>query len=99
MARSEQQLENRIAVTADLVLKFNTKFKDSVVYLKLIEDSAAGAFQIHFGFKDPLVQSEIYDRGNAIIYPSDLVYKEIQKLAGKTKVSWNNTGSIGWLSL
>jgi hypothetical protein len=93
---SEQYLAERNAETAALVNAFNTKFPDSVVYLKLTE-GIAESFQIHFRLDDQFVDSKIYDRGNAIIYPSEAVYREIERLAPR-KVSWNNTASIGWLN-
>jgi len=94
---SAKFLADRQADAAALVLAFNTENKDSVVYLKLT-DSDSDSFQIHFRLNDPFVEHEIYDRGNAIIYPSKAVYAEIQRLAGTKRISWNNTASIGWLS-
>lgn len=100
---TEQYLKDRHEASVKLVKQFNDKFKGSIVYLKLTdedsENSLHSAFQLHFNLNhDKLVESDIYNRGNAIIYPSEVVYKEIEKLAGKAKVSWNNTATIGWLS-
>ena len=86
--------------TKQLVAEFNAKYPTSVVYLKLHDESESRslpAFQIHFRFQDRFVEHSIYDRGNAIIYPSEALYEEIQKLAGDQKVTWNNTQSIGWI--
>jgi len=100
---AQAELENRgierLVETKRIIDTFNKENKKSVVVLRLInEDTLSAAFQIHFRFKDKFVDTSIYDRGNAVIYPSEEVYKEIKRIAGKQEVNWNNTASIGWLS-
>jgi len=94
---NKKYLQSRIAEAAELVLTFNTKHKDSLVYLK-ISDQVSGSFGIHFKLNDKFINPKYYEEGSAVIYPSDAVYEEIQKLAGDREVQWNNTGSTGWLS-
>jgi hypothetical protein len=90
---------DRAAASALIVKEFNELHPMSAVYLKLVDESTSAAFAVHFRFNDPWVDSSIYDRGNAIIYPSEAVFEQIQKLAGDIEVNWNNTRSIGWLNL
>jgi len=103
--RTEEKLQaaakekNRKEATQLLVDTFNKKHEASIVYLRVDNESDYGTFQIHFKMRDNFVDGDIYDRGNAIIYTSDALYEEIQKLAGDIKVNWNNTRSIGWLSV
>jgi len=87
--------------TAKLVQKFNKEYAHSLVYLHLT-DSESTSFQIHFRMNDEFVDSAIYDRGNAVIYPSKAIYQAIQDIAytvvPQSKINWNNTGSIGWFN-
>jgi hypothetical protein len=94
---NEQFLKNRILDGKRLVNAFNRKHKKSVVYLKLT-DSDSGSFHIHFRFNDKFIDSRAYDEGTAYTYVTDALYEEIQALAGDKKLSWNNTGSVGWIS-
>jgi hypothetical protein len=89
---------DRAAASAFVVKEFNELHPESAVYLKLVDESTSAAFQVLFRFNDPWVDSSIYDRGNAVTYPSDAVFEAIKKIAYPVEVKWNNTRSIGWLS-
>lgn len=55
-------------------------------------------FEAKFNLKDKFVNAETYKEGG-IIYLSPAFYKEVDKLGKKIfgkKVSWNNSGDIGW---
>jgi len=93
---AQTYLQIRKNEVAALVREFNTKHKNSIVYLKATEDG--GSFQLHLALYDRFVENKYYDDGTAIAYFSDAVYTEIQKLAGDREVHWNNTKSTGWLS-
>ncbi len=101
LADGKIQLNDREFNAALLVGSFNTQYSKSIVYLRLT-DSTSNSFQIHFRFTDEFVESSIYDRGNAVIYPSEAVYTAIQELAWTiephSKIIWNNTQTIGWFS-
>jgi len=86
--------------TAKIAQKFNKEYSHSLVYLQISGEDQT-AFQIKFRVHDEFVDSGIYDRGNAVIYPSKALYEAIQDISytvvPNAKLNWNNTGTIGWL--
>jgi len=75
-----------------------------IVYLEVVEKTFDEpdeywrvTFQVKFNIKDFYVDSEIYERGHAVIYLSDNFYAAVdeigEKLFGKYP-EWNNTRTI-----
>lgn len=89
----------RTTKVKEVIENFNAYAKElgSIVYLTL-EDEIY--FQIKLRIVDALVQDEVYKNGYAVIYPSEVVHKAIEKIAKQRniKLGWNNNETIGWAS-
>lgn len=95
----KEYVRERAKKTRRLVKAFNEKHSLSLVRLVLSEELGFATFVIRLRLNDPFIDCKQYEEGSAYIYVTDALYAEIQKLAGDVPLSWNNTGSIGWLSL
>jgi hypothetical protein len=99
-ARIKEHLD-RQANTAMIVYRFNNLYNHSLVYLHITGEDRT-AFQVHCRIHDEFIDSGIYDRGNAVIYPNNALREAIQEIAWSVvpstqKIHWNNTQSVGWL--
>lgn len=97
-----EEMEEIIEDTLDLVENFNLDAKKSrsIVYLESINDGRSFQFKYNLN-GDKFIKTELYEKGNAFIYISDFAYNRIDKIAKRLghNVEWNNTESIGWLSI
>ena len=95
----EQKYADRKEKTIELARRFNNIAikENSIVRLTVDDGATGGSFQIVYQIEDRFIETEFYDKGSAIIYPSDAVRNLILELAGELgkEVSWNNTATIG----
>jgi len=89
--------------TIELARRFNNYAikHNSIIRARVQEDSRLPSFQLfYYVAEDSLVKKELYDEGCAVIYPSDEAKAVLMSFAnelGYSGISYNNTGTIGWL--
>lgn len=95
----QEEKELQIEKVKSLVAEFNKQTKNSLLKLEAGRDGYN--FQFFIDVKsDKYLDKKTYDSGNAIIYIADAAYKLVESIAkkeGARNVSWNNTGTIGWI--
>ncbi len=86
------------------VKKFFKEFnaQKSVVKLKRLDNTGCH-FEVIFNLnKDKYIETEIYEKGRAIIYLNENFYKNIKNLSVKyfnKTINWNNTYTIGHIDV
>jgi len=90
MTKNEkEQIEKRI-------YKLISEFNSHSEHIKMKQNTYI-TFELYMKLNDKFV-SDMYNTGNAFIYPSQACYEYIDLLCKKhdIKLSWNNTRTIAW---